>query len=360
MLNNLNKIFSDNKTIKNYKEMCILLQEKITGGTSRIAQHKEWERYFKFYKNGHKYIIEEVYEEIMSKKDDRKNGNNSIYVKYIETIILHLLSVQIDQTMICTKKSLFTQLGMTSLKYIDNSIRGLLVKTYQFKQNDIDDFDSRASKILDRILFSALNNLQNRCLLNWRQELHIRAKNESGKTDEWVADDEEIRRFVELKYEVLQEMGISEGNENKYDKLYDIYLYRKADKFYKLLDEKIKQECNWDGTHISYRIIYTKKNIINAIPRTEKQLQVLQDNQLEENKSLLNDTIIIALNQNAKSHYDNLHNKFFDEYDQLCVNNGYNLVYDIMPIELNSVELYLPNSSYVETQEKIADKLVKI
>ena len=45
-------------TIKNYKEMCSLLGEKITnGGKSKEAQIKNWERYFQYERQGQKFHI---------------------------------------------------------------------------------------------------------------------------------------------------------------------------------------------------------------------------------------------------------------------------------------------------------------
>ena len=79
--------------VKNYKEMCVLLDEKIKGGDSKKAQLKEWERYFKYHKDGNKFVIDEIYKEIKEKVDSRKeanvvkNINKGVYSKEIFPLV---------------------------------------------------------------------------------------------------------------------------------------------------------------------------------------------------------------------------------------------------------------------------------
>ena len=50
------------QVFKNYKELCAYLGEQEKGGKSRDLQIKDWERYFSFEKQGHKFIITDVYD----------------------------------------------------------------------------------------------------------------------------------------------------------------------------------------------------------------------------------------------------------------------------------------------------------
>lgn len=62
--------------VKNYKELCVLLGQKISqGGSSRKAQLKEFARYFKWERDGQKYIITDIYDTPLSKKDGRLDGH---------------------------------------------------------------------------------------------------------------------------------------------------------------------------------------------------------------------------------------------------------------------------------------------
>lgn len=63
-----------NQTFKNYKELCIFLNEPVKTGKSKQLQLKEWERYFSYRKDGIKYIIIEVFD--APKEKIIKTGGN--------------------------------------------------------------------------------------------------------------------------------------------------------------------------------------------------------------------------------------------------------------------------------------------
>lgn len=355
MINNLNEILTVGMEIKNYKMMCFVLGEEERKGSPRKRQIENWERYFKYNKNKQKYIINEVYDMPLEKEKIILKGNHSIYIKYIETILLYLLSNQENQTLVCTKNYLLVALGITGRNYIDTKLRDKLVKDKVFKQYDINEFDNRAYQILDRILFSALNNLQRRCLLNWNQELHIKAiDQETLESIEWVANEEEIRNFTDVKYNIIKQLGIDEGNPDKYDSLRDIYFYNKTEKFYNLLKDQLYDKFGWDNTYIKYRLIYKTENVTDAISKTEKQLESI----IKKNKSELNDKVLIALNNNATNHYDNLIAKIQSDYDYICELNNKNP--KDFPYDYSVTERYIPNKNYVQIQHDIAEKLVHI
>ncbi len=64
------------KVIKNYKELCELLEieAKKSGSNSHKAQQKEFNRYFEFEKQGHKYIIKNIHDKPKDKIDNRSNN----------------------------------------------------------------------------------------------------------------------------------------------------------------------------------------------------------------------------------------------------------------------------------------------
>ena len=110
-----------NQIFNNYKEICEFLDEPShQGGKQRQLQLKDWERYFKWNKQGYKFIITEVFDTPQEKIDNR-GGNNNKNVKpmmdylmsefnteYIDeyftisnwsTIVLHLMNKEVcDKT----------------------------------------------------------------------------------------------------------------------------------------------------------------------------------------------------------------------------------------------------------------------
>lgn len=328
--------------IKNYRELCNYLNEPQLKGNSMIRQLKEWNSYFRYRKEGYKIIIEEVYDNPMHIDDKRQSGNNSIYIKFIETILLYLLSDHEEQTLVCTKNYLLVALGITSNKYTNRLIRSKLVKNKEYQQCDIDEFDARTYSFLDGILFRALNNLKKRYLLNWNQELHISYIDETTlKQDTRVATEDEVRQYTSMKLEVLKQFRIDENKPEKYDSLRDIYLSHKTEKFYKILQEKIYDKFKWDGVFIYYRLIFSKQDIIDEIPRTERQLK----NIINKNKDELNKTVVEALNSSISKHNSNILQKYEDS-----VNNGCFIW----------IDKYKLNPQYISIQQSLTNKLVKL
>lgn len=73
-------VINQNQIFKNYKELCAYLGEEPKKANSKVAQLKEWERYFSFRKEGQKIIITEVFDTPKNKVDNR-GGNNNKNVK---------------------------------------------------------------------------------------------------------------------------------------------------------------------------------------------------------------------------------------------------------------------------------------
>lgn len=54
--------------IKNYRELCKLLNIKVKSSNSKKAQLKELERFFKYHKEGNKFIIDSIYKKVREKR----------------------------------------------------------------------------------------------------------------------------------------------------------------------------------------------------------------------------------------------------------------------------------------------------
>ena len=98
--------------VRNYKEMCEMLNGEICDGNSKKAQLKEWSRYFAWEKKGQKFIILDIYDEPLPKDDGRQNKN--IYVQYIQVILMKILSKQKNtkEPFYITTNQLWRLLGM--------------------------------------------------------------------------------------------------------------------------------------------------------------------------------------------------------------------------------------------------------
>ena len=116
------------QVLKNYKELCEVLGIKPTSkaNNSRIAQFKEFERYCKYHKEGHKIIIDEIYSEELEKVDNRKLGNNNEQAKYIRYLLLNQLSchlIEKDEVIGFSKGLLLRNLNLLNDNYITAKVK---------------------------------------------------------------------------------------------------------------------------------------------------------------------------------------------------------------------------------------------
>ena len=79
--------------IKNYKEICSLLDEKQKTGEAKQIQLGNWQLYFSYRKQGHKFIIEEIFDIPKEKVDGRARGI-ILFLQKILQIIYCVLYVQ--------------------------------------------------------------------------------------------------------------------------------------------------------------------------------------------------------------------------------------------------------------------------
>lgn len=84
--------------VKNYKELCKILGIKPKTSNSKIRQLKEIEELVNYQKNGHAFIIKEVYDKKTIKanplkpRDKRYKNPRNIYTRHINQILLHILN----------------------------------------------------------------------------------------------------------------------------------------------------------------------------------------------------------------------------------------------------------------------------
>jgi hypothetical protein len=69
--------------IKNYKELCAILEIKIASRKQKILQLKELERYVSYHKNGNKFIIDEIY----NIPKEKINNTNHYMAQYSNLLI---------------------------------------------------------------------------------------------------------------------------------------------------------------------------------------------------------------------------------------------------------------------------------
>ena len=311
--------------IKNYREMCFILEEKEKKGKSRLLQIANWERYFKWHKDGQKFIINEVFEMPIDKIDNRgKTENNKAkYLTNIESLILNLLvqggSLGYGKVFL-SKNKILRELKMINNNYAFCKLR--LPKLSEFMNIDnevIKEWYDSTSRMLESNLDSALKNLESQSLIFWSKEITIAKaiplaeinKNKISKTKVIDQYDEEIINYdyyatneVVLQYregtddekrfilytekEILKEMGLDNKSQVIACGLWQDFIER--------VNNILLDKLNIAFYYKSYKILFNLEHVLENIDINDFKLTDFIET-IEKKK--LNEGIINRIENNA-------------------------------------------------------------
>lgn len=292
--------------VKGYKELCELLHEKPlkSGNNSHKAQQKRWARYFRMEKGrGRSLVILEIYDEPLPVEDKRKAGNRNIYLKYIETILLKYIYYKKGQVCYATRNQLWSILGMINNNYkkIPVSVLQMELEYSKVTKWELENFYMRCNSKLNSILFSALNNLSNRSLIDYQIQTMIVIPNhdKSGAPSRhYVADDNEIKKILKVERSVLNSMGLESKNHAA--------CTMRLNEFYNEVNAMLFDLYGWERKYERIKIVFNEDDVQEAITKNEYELKMLY----------LNELVIESIDKNAQTVSDNRMKKALIEYGE--------------------------------------------
>lgn len=329
------------QVVKNYKELCALLEEEVKTGKSKQLQLDNLKRFFEWEKAGQKFIITDIYDTPLPKVDDRSSGNNSKYVKCIELLLLRYLLDKKDYTATLTKRNWWQILGMINNKY--NQIERDKEKREELQKNnpiltsyEIKHFYQRSNKKLQQILFSALNSLSSRKLIEYEIETVIVKEDDKGKMRYEIATKYEKKAILkEERYILRYVMG--------YEKIIQVFCRFEQDKYYAKVNERLYELYKWQHYFKRIRIVYNQEYISDAI----------NDIGSEIIREELNDKVVSALNNNAA----HIYKKKTQEYDETTLK-----LFELYGTgqDISNIKLWKIPDVYIMAQELLTDELIRI
>ena len=358
------------QVFKNYKELCHALGEPIKNGASKRAQLKEWERYFSYVKNGHKFIITEIFETPKPKQDKRKEGHNETpYINLIEKLILDLLVQHKEKgNVFLSKNMLLKELKMINENYI-------YYRNKRFKLSDftgipkihIDEFYDTTDDTLTRNLERALNKLEKQSLLFWSRamtvcfldadvitnemgeiKLYKEIKiNESGDKEEIYTPSKPYINVVHRKatnWETEFILKVERWLLDKYNCESKLDLYRKglADQFHEEAKEIIFNKTNIAYYYKSYEIICNHEGVLRKWKNLNDLL--LKIDERKHYQKELNKNVINKLHNNAIKRHEKAKNININQYED---NNKQWLIH------------IRKDNDYIHNTKKLTDTLIK-
>ena len=327
--------------IKNYKELCIVLNEEVRTGKAKQLQLKNWQRYFDWVKDGQKFIITDIYDTPLPKEDLRRKGNNSIYKNYIELILLQYLSKQEGYRKTFTKRNWLELLGMINNKYGKEPKTKLKQLDYCINDQEITLFYIRSNKKLERVLHDALSNLQREKLIIVEYETVIVSVDGMGREHRFIANDYQKKRILQTERYILK-------NVMQYKNMFYVYIKNKSNEYYNKVNEKLNELYGWKYYYKQIKIIYDQPNIVDAIPSKEVILQ----------KEILNSKIVEFLNDNAKKVYEKKEKEYDDALDEYL--NDWIGDKDYLKDRIKVPNTWKYPKAYIEAQRILTDELIRI
>ena len=290
----------ENMVIKNYKELCSLLEIKVYRGDSKLAQLKELATHVRYEKQGHKFIIKEIYKEQKVKEDKRVGGYSEM-----RTLILRLLDISNqNNNIVLPTNVLLRKLSMVNDNYaIARRSQKELGELLDMKQEYIADFYSSTHKNLKRALETNLNKLQRERLVFWSNTIMV-CKNKIGDIKKNELGEFEVDEDGKLICDIKQEFRVATQQEKEiilstekqvlikygFSEIGDIYKHCKSDSFYKEVYKRVKKSCNINFYFLGYDITFIKENI-------EEELKKIDDSNSLNNQ--MNQVVKERIKNNA-------------------------------------------------------------
>lgn len=279
------------QVIKNYKELCKLLGVEVKGGKGKQYQMREIERYYKFRKEGYKFIVEEVYSEPKEKIDNRVNngGNNTKYEDLMDKIIINTLIEYgyIEESF----SEIMNILDFFKPKYIDlnkagykkfaeiNNLGVGFTLTYQQKLNNV----------VKKCLETSLNRLDKNGIITYEKRINVRDKN----FNEYLADTKMEKLINKYEKETYEEMGI---------KYYNRILTDVNRRFKNMVSDKLDIMSYWN---------------VYCFELVDKNIKPVDEDIDELKRRLIQSVIDAVKNKKSKDEFGNVFYPYsYEKYDE--------------------------------------------
>ncbi len=284
--------------VKNYKAMCEVLGcvPCKGSGNDKRSQLRNWERYFRWRREGHKYIVTEIYDVPLPYVDGR-SLREGVYLGHIEALTVRLLASCRNNRLYCLKNDLYAMLGFVNGNYEDLRLRHSdiienAVRSGEMTSYDVDDFRIRTAAKLNKILFTALNSMQKRNIIDYRTEYVIfRSDPASHMLYKDTADVRETSIIEDAQAEILSQMDCHN--------MRDVLISGRIHEFNFKINSYLQESYDWHGVYSRIVLSYTSGNgEISPLRCTD-----IGNLTFSEIRRDLNRLIMDSLNEQAANRY---------------------------------------------------------
>jgi len=325
---NVNKL-SKGQIFKNYKVICETLGVNQKTGKSKKLQLSDWERYFKYSKDGHNFIIDEIIEQPVDKVDLRSEGNNKLpHAEKMDDALLYILNKQDDEELFLTINKLLLEMNMinSNFTYGNRNIKKVS-KHLIVEEALIEEFFITTKRTFKANIESMLNRLEGKSLIFWTKvktvciakstteinelgeiKVHAHIKVDEDDNEHYElsthskelleyrsATDQEIELILEVEDEVMTELGCDTKQELVVKDKWDVFMRR--------TNAIMQERANILFRYDSYKIIRNKTKMSREADKLDKLLSPIQINK-HLNQLDLNSDVKVQLKNNWIKRHD--------------------------------------------------------
>lgn len=277
----------EKQEIKNYKELCNLLDWKVSAGNTKKSQLKDLESYCSYHKEGNKFIIDEIYSKPKEKQDDRKNNKGS-QAEYINDLELRLLGEFLtkgkDNNLTIGKSILLREVGLINSNYSFCKKRQEKLATYlDIDKETIYDYYNSVDSMVVNNLERALKNLSNEKIISLdtttiicKNKLITVSYDHKTYIDEF---DEEIEKIIpvadttviyeeatDTEKDIILQVEGKILDEMKAKRITDLFGMGKIKDYFKKCYKEIRKELpDFNYYFKAYKITYNYDRIVNKL-----------------------------------------------------------------------------------------------
>lgn len=341
--------------VKNYKVLCELLEvEKKAGGKSKSIQMEDWERYFVYHKEGHKFVIDEIYETPL--ENTKVNGRPSVYGNMVQLLILDLLGKSRGAIIISANK-LMEAIGMTNENYGKCQDDALGLSNYGgMEVGHVYDFYNTTGSGFRKVIVTALDNLEKKMIVNYSKVVKVKEVNLHNPR---IATDEEVELLLSISKDILDELGFD-----------NIGLIRRSNQwgnYLKMKKKMLSEKTNFEYDYSAYKIVVNRKHLEKE--KIKLTNLILNEEAFNKEKSGLNSLVIENTIDNAKNRVENIDNTsdklaklrsksdYVDNIILLCrltINNESSSIYEVV----HEKQIKILSEINARRQDKEIDNLI--
>lgn len=270
------------QVFKNYKELCVYMGETEVNGNAKIAQFKKWSGLFECHKQGHKIIIDEVYENgEMLEPFGGYDTHIKIMLPYVRSKIL---SVDPDEYL-GTQRLLGTAMRLIPMNaYKQINDRGMKSEDFYKKHGlqevgSFEEYVSVAGQVMKDTVVRCLRRMQKNREIKFTEAEVFIAKD--GRRRYLCLDgyDELVKK---VEYDVCNEIAAELGLRTRGRQLIHYIKGRKElmQRFYvRCMEELLKDEGLVKDLEYQYKLITGRKLKLETVEEYYKVIHIIDYNE---------------------------------------------------------------------------------